>query len=153
MFDEIRKSAAAAGFTEDDETFQLLPYGAEDIPQIISALGGPHTVDTLVSILTICSIPDPVKTITDFADLVLKPGGQLLFYEHVLSPREDVAWWQRLWTPMWSTAFDGCCLDRPTHLWVKDLDVWESEELWGKADEDEENLWWHQVGKFVKRSQ
>ena len=153
MHEEIRKVSADSGYSEADGTLVVLPYGAQDIPQIVDALGAPHSVDTLVSILTICSIPSPANTMKELVDLVLKPGGQLLFYEHVLSPRSDVAWWQRLWTPIWRTAFDGCCLDRPTHLWLKEMDVWESKEMWGKPGEDEENLWWHQVGKFVKRSQ
>jgi hypothetical protein len=88
---------------------------------------------------------------------VLKPGGQFLFYEHVLSHREDVAWWQRFWTPLWTLGFDGCRLDRPTHLWVERLGVgareggiWREGRSWGKDEEDEENLFWHRAGKFVK---
>ncbi|KAJ3555453.1 hypothetical protein NM688_g2567 [Phlebia brevispora] len=145
MHDKIRKSAAKAGLTEETNTLLVLPYGAEDIPQILDALGGPHSVDTLVSILTLCSIPSPSSTIRELVEHVLKPGGQFLIYEHVLSPRNDVAWWQRLWTPVWRVAFDGCCLDRPTHLWIQDMDFWDTKELWGKDGEDEENLWWHQL--------
>jgi len=44
-----------------------------------------HTFDTLVSVLTLCSIPSPENTLTDIVSRVLKPGGQLFFYEHVLS--------------------------------------------------------------------
>ena len=153
MHDEIRKQAAEANFTEADGTLAILPFSAEEVPQIVAALGSPPMVDTLITILTLCSIPKPKDTITELVDILLKPGGQLLYYEHVLSPRSDVAWWQRFWTPLWRKVFDGCCLDRPTHLWVWDMGVWESKELWDKKDEEEEDLWWHQVGKFVKKSQ
>lgn len=152
MHAELRKTANAAGFTEEDQTLLILPYGAEDITRILAALEKPHSIDTLVSVLTICIIPAPIVTIRELVDLVLKPGGQLLMYEHVLSERSDVAWWQKFWTPLWRVAFDGCCLDRPTHRWIQEMDVWETKALWGKEGEDEENLWWHQVGKFVKRA-
>lgn len=150
MHDEIRKRANAAGFTEDEGNLLILPYGAEDTATIMSALGGPHTVDTITSILSLCSIPDPKQNVRTLVDLLLKPGGPLLFYEHVLSPRADVAWWQRFWTPLWGLAMDGCCLDRPTHVWMKQMDCWSTEELWGLPDESEEHLWWHRIGKFIK---
>ncbi|CCM00218.1 uncharacterized protein FIBRA_02246 [Fibroporia radiculosa] len=152
MHAEIRARANAAGFTEESDTFQILPYGAEDVASIVSSLGRPDAVDTFISVLTLCSIPNPEDTLAALVELVLKPGGQLLFYEHVLSPRDDVAWWQRFWTPLWSSVFDGCCLDRPTHIYVKRLDLWSSGEVWVGEGESEENMLWHQLGKFVKRS-
>ncbi|KAI0631671.1 S-adenosyl-L-methionine-dependent methyltransferase [Trametes polyzona] len=152
MHPEIRAVAAQKGFTEAAGTLQILPYGAEQTALITSALGGRHTADTVVSILTICSIPEPERAVRGLAEDVLKPGGVLLMYEHVLSPRPDVAWWQRFWTPLWKQAFDGCRLDRPTHLWIRDAGVWEESRLWGKEGEDEENLFWHQVGRFVKKA-
>lgn len=152
MHDEIRKAAEKAGYTEQANTLLILPYGAEESPKILSALEKPQSVDTLIFILTVCSIPEPAATTRALVEHILKPGGQLLMYEHVLSPRSDVAWWQRFWTPLWRVVFDGCCLDRPTHLWIQNMDAWESKQLWGKEGEDEENLWWHQVGRFVKKA-
>ncbi|KAH9946607.1 hypothetical protein B0H21DRAFT_693432 [Amylocystis lapponica] len=150
MHSEIRRIAAAAGFTEDAGTLLILSYGAEDTTSITSALGGLHSVDTLISVLALCSISSPERSLHALADDVLKPGGQFLFYEHVLSPRDDVAWWQRFWTPLWRQAFGGCCLDRPTHVWIRKIGVWESGQVWGKQDEPEDHLFWHRAGKFVK---
>ena len=100
--------------------------------------------------LTLCSVPEPEAAIASLVRDVLRPGGTLVFYEHVLSPRADVAWWQRFWTPLWRYAFDGCCLDRPTHVWIEKMEGWAEKETWGKQDEDEETVWWHQLGRFVK---
>ncbi|KAI0357105.1 hypothetical protein OH77DRAFT_1588519 [Trametes cingulata] len=108
-------------------------------------LGSQHTVDTLVSVLTICSIPEPERTVNALVNDVLKPGGTLLFYEHVLSDRPDVAWWQRFWTPLWSRVFDGCRLDRPTHLWIEKMDVWAEKRIWGREGEQEGQLVGHPV--------
>ncbi|KAH9849140.1 hypothetical protein C2E23DRAFT_862178 [Lenzites betulinus] len=152
MHSEIRTRAAAAGFTEAAGTLLLLPYGAEDTALIASALGG-GGADTLIAILTLCSIPDAERTFGALVRGVLRPGGALLFYEHVLSPRADVARWQRFWTPLWRRAFDGCCLDRPTHVWVARMDLWAEGRVWGKEGEEEEHLFWHRVGRFIRKAE
>ncbi|KAI0699517.1 S-adenosyl-L-methionine-dependent methyltransferase, partial [Cerioporus squamosus] len=151
MHSEIRTLAATKGFTEAAGNLTILPYGAEQVSLIVSALGGPNTVDTMISILTLCSIPDPERTLEVLVRDVLRPGGTFVFYEHVLSHRDDVAWWQRFWTPVWKHAFDGCRLDRPTHVWVAKMDAWKEASVWGKDGEEEEHLFWHRVGRFVKK--
>jgi len=150
MHPEIRKLAAVKGFTELDDTLLILSCGAEDISSILAALETPNSVDTLISILVLCSIPAPEQSLGALVRYVLKPEGSFLFYEHVLSHREDVAWWQRFWTPLWKLAFDGCRLDRPTHMWIERMGVWSYGDIWAKEGEDEESLFWHRVGKFVK---
>jgi hypothetical protein len=159
MHPKIRATANAAGFDEASGTLVILGCGAEDISAVLAGLDGKeHTVDTLISILTLCSVPSPQRTLRSLIECLLKMGGQFLFYEHVLSDRADVAWWQRLWTPIWSTVFDGCRLDRPTHRWTEEMgmdsgngnSVWREGEVWGKDEEPEEHLFWHRVGRYVK---
>ncbi|KAF9221088.1 S-adenosyl-L-methionine-dependent methyltransferase [Gyrodon lividus] len=150
MHDELRRTADAAGFNEASGSFVLLSCGAEDITTILTSLGGYQPVDTIISILTLCSVPDPQDTIKSLATEALKPGGQVLFYEHVRNPHPNIAWWQTFWTPLWGVAFDGCKLDRPTHLWVQEVGGWATEEVWGLDNEDEEHLFWHRLGRFVK---
>ena len=104
MHPQIRTNAAKMGFTEDAGTFVILPYGAEQASLVVSALGGAHAVDTLAFMQSLCSVPNPEATLHALVDEVLKPGGTMVFYEHVLSPRADVAWWQRFWAPMWMFA-------------------------------------------------
>ena len=150
MHEKIRTAANAEGFTEEAGTFLLLPYGAEEIGLIMSALGGAHTIDTLVSVLTICSIPTYETAIPALIDQVLKPGGTMLYVEHVKNTREDVAWWQRVWAPIWRVAFDGCCIDRPSDVMIGGLDVWEQVEIAGLGDEDPESLFIHSIGLLKK---
>ena len=163
MHPHIRASANGAELNEEDGTLVILSCGAEDVPSILEALGATQPpVDTIVSVLTLCTVPSPERTIRNLVRDVLKPGGQFLFYEHVLSPHQDVAWWQRAWAPIWTIPFGGCRLGRPIHYWVDgvtlvedngvETSAWSERRLWGKEGESEENIFWHQVGKFVKRA-
>ena len=112
MHIHTRDNALKAGFSEAEGTLLIIPHGAEQNALILSALGGAHTVDTLVSFMSLCSIAP--SALAPLVDEVLKPGGNMLFYEHVRSPRRDVAWWQDLWAPMWKWVMDGCTIGAPT---------------------------------------
>jgi SAM-dependent methyltransferase len=169
MHPRIRAQADAAGFHEADGTLVILSCGVEDTKSILSTLAlvsatgdasQTPPVDTIVSVLTLCTIPNPQRSVADMVRDVLKPGGEFLFYEHVLSHRADVAWWQRFWAPVWSLGFDGCRMDRASDVMLKDLkvksedgkdvSVWREASLWGKEGEDEENLFFHGVGRLIK---
>ncbi len=52
-----------------------------------------HSVDTIVSTWTLCSIPQAATALADMRR-VMRPGGKLLFVEHGLAPDEGVRWWQ-----------------------------------------------------------
>ncbi|KZT20032.1 hypothetical protein NEOLEDRAFT_1123276 [Neolentinus lepideus HHB14362 ss-1] len=163
MLDQIRHNAALAGYTESAGTLQILPYPAEALPQIIGALAPkPQSIDTLISILTLCSLPtepSPSDVVTALVATLLKPGGTFLFYEHVLSPLKEVQWWQWFWTPLWSKAVGGCRLDRDTPAIVKAMGIqdrgdetgmWREGEMWGKDGENVDAIFWHSIGRFVK---
>ncbi|KAG8918218.1 hypothetical protein FRC02_002526 [Tulasnella sp. 418] len=153
MHAEIRRNAEKAGYSEAKGELLILGCGAEDVSIIISALGGKEEcVDTIISILTLCSVVAPRTTIEGLSHRVLKEGGVFLYYEHVLSQLPDVQWWQRVWTPVWKLFFDGCRLDRPTHTWIQSVGIWDeaNSRVWGKPGEPEEHLNWHRVGLYTK---
>ena len=62
----------------------LVRASAEDIPFAGSVF------DTVLMTWTLCSIPDPASALAEMRR-VLKPGRQLLFVEHGLSPENAVA--------------------------------------------------------------
>jgi len=71
------------------------------------------TFDTAVATLVLCTIPDPVAAIAEFAR-VLKPGGRLLFIEHVRSDDPGLARWQDRLEKPWRFVGDGCHCNRNT---------------------------------------
>lgn len=117
---------------------------------MLASLGGYQPVDTLLSVLTLCSVPAAQDVVASLATEVLKPGGQFLFIEHVRHPNPCVARWQTFWSLFWAWVFDGCRLDRPTHVWIHQVGGWAHEEMTGVEGEDEEHLFYHRVGRFVK---
>jgi len=69
------------------------------------------SIDTVVTTWTLCTVPDPGKTLHE-ARRVLKPRGRLLFAEHGLVPDSGVGRWRRRINPLWLRVADSCNLDR-----------------------------------------
>ncbi|KAF7296077.1 hypothetical protein MKEN_01422800 [Mycena kentingensis (nom. inval.)] len=151
----LRANAQAAGFNEEDGTLLILSCGAEDTATILSALDAP--VDTIVSILTLCSVPKPQATLGALIMEVLAPGGTLILHEHVLNHDANVARWQKRLKPFWRLVFDGCEIDRATDVWARDLvddggsSVWQEAALWEPGMDMADSLLWRQNGRFVKK--
>lgn len=144
-----RKKAAALGLNE--ERVLVIGCGMEDIAGIERAGLRRGSVDTIVSILTLCSVPDPSRTIAAFCRAFLNPDrGVFLFYEHVANPRPGPLWWQKRWSSVWSRLFDGCRLDRPTFRYLENVGIWGERKTWGKEGEDPDHLFWHQAGYLVR---
>jgi ubiquinone/menaquinone biosynthesis C-methylase UbiE len=80
---------------------------AEDLPFADGSF------DTVVSTFVLCTVSDPQRAVAEAAR-VLRPGGRLLFLEHV---RADPGWRQALQrrsAGAWAAFADGCRCDRPT---------------------------------------
>jgi ubiquinone/menaquinone biosynthesis C-methylase UbiE len=71
------------------------------------------SVDTVVFTLVLCTVPDPVAALAEAAR-VLRPGGRLLFVEHVRSRDPGLARWQDRLEKPWRFLADGCHCNRDT---------------------------------------
>lgn len=89
------------------------------------------SVDTVVSTLVLCTVPDPDRTLSEIAR-VLRPDGQLLFIEHVRSSSRFLAAVQDLLYRPWYRFAAGCRCNRPTAdlLHANGFDVETEEFAW-----------------------
>lgn len=71
------------------------------------------SLDAVVSTLVLCSVPDLDRALAEIRR-VLKPGGRLLFIEHIAHADPQVRRWQARIEPVWRHLADGCCLTRET---------------------------------------
>jgi ubiquinone/menaquinone biosynthesis C-methylase UbiE len=69
--------------------------------------------DTAVATLVLCTVPDPAAVLAEAAR-VLKPGGRLLFVEHVRAEDPGLARWQDRLEKPWRFLGDGCHCNRDT---------------------------------------
>jgi ubiquinone/menaquinone biosynthesis C-methylase UbiE len=71
------------------------------------------TVDTAVVTLVLCSVDDPAGVLAEVRR-VLRPGGRLLFMEHVRAGDPSLARWQDRLAGPWSRMAGGCHPNRAT---------------------------------------
>ena len=71
------------------------------------------SVDTVVSTLVLCTVNDPEHALREIAR-VLRPGGQLLFIEHVRASSRFLAACQDNLLQPWRRFAGGCRCNRPT---------------------------------------
>ena len=80
---------------------------AEEVPTADAS------VDVVVSSLVLCSVADQSAALAEVVR-VLRPGGLLLFYEHVRSAHRVLGVAEDLVTPLWSRMAGGCHPNRDT---------------------------------------
>lgn len=71
------------------------------------------SIDTAVATLVLCTVDDVPATLAE-VDRVLKPGGRLLFVEHVRSSDPGIARWQDRLRAPWQFVGHGCRCNRDT---------------------------------------
>jgi SAM-dependent methyltransferase len=69
--------------------------------------------DTVVGTLVLCTADDPAAALSEAAR-VLRPGGQLLFLEHVRAREPGLARWQDRLEGVWGYLAAGCHPNRDT---------------------------------------
>ena len=92
---------------EHAPTAKVLRAPAEDLPFEDASF------DTAVSTLVLCTVDDQPRALRELRR-VLRPGGQLLFIEHVRSDDPKLARWQDRMLPINTRIAHSCHCNRPT---------------------------------------
>lgn len=111
---------------EPDPTLRALALAAASkapVPVTVTdgvaeALPAPDaSIDVVVSSLVLCSVADQSVALAEVVR-VLRPGGLLLFYEHVRSSHRVLGAAEDLLTPLWSRLAGGCHPNRDTEAMI-----------------------------------
>jgi ubiquinone/menaquinone biosynthesis C-methylase UbiE len=105
--DPHMRRQAARRIGEAAMAVELVDATGEDLPL------EPSSFDTVVATLVLCSVDDPERTLSELRR-VLRPGGQLMFLEHVRARTEGLARWQDRLERPWMVVGGGCRPNRET---------------------------------------
>lgn len=105
--DAAMRSRLEKRLTRSSRRTQLVDAPAERLPF------PDRSIDTVVSTLVLCTVDAPDIALHEIAR-VLRPGGQLLFLEHVRSDSPTLARWQDRLVAPWRGFARGCRCNRAT---------------------------------------
>lgn len=112
----------------------------------------PESLDCILSIQVFCSVSADLEATTKLLYKLLKPGGQIILWEHQASHDFATRIVQKLYNSVWAPTIGGCYLDREIETALRGAGRWKRVEL----DRDEERPWavmprvW---GRLVKASE
>ena len=101
---------------------------AQEAPVLVKVVDGvsgrlpaeDESFDAGVASLVLCSVPDQQRALAEF-HRVIRPGGELRFYEHVVAERPLAARLQRLAdATFWPRVGGGCHLARDTGVAIEE---------------------------------
>ncbi|KAL2875644.1 hypothetical protein SGCOL_009105 [Colletotrichum sp. CLE4] len=133
-------------------TYQVVPVGIEDL-QNESAWGGriePGSVDCIMTVQCLCSIPEPEKNIRLLYNY-LKKGGRWYVFEHVKAEQGLlIPLFQRFTNIFWEHMMGSCQLCRSTGQTLQSVGSWSEVDLAQPAGESSSDVIPHIVGVLTK---
>jgi ubiquinone/menaquinone biosynthesis C-methylase UbiE len=104
--DHLRAKAEEAA-RESGRPIRVIDALADDLPFEDASF------DAAVAVLVLCSVPSQAAALAELRRVV-RPGGELRFYEHVVGTSRRLAGLQRALAPGLARVFGGCRTDRDT---------------------------------------
>ncbi|RPA81210.1 S-adenosyl-L-methionine-dependent methyltransferase [Ascobolus immersus RN42] len=146
MHDELKEAIRGR---ELQDKYEVIGCGLEDV--IPKGLVQEGSIDTIILVKVFCSVPEP-KSLAPILYKLLKPGGRILVYEHVVNKKGDVLvkLLQNVYNLTWPWFFAGCDLCRDTETWLIEAGKWESVTLGRVKGEQRWAVIPHLVGELVK---
>ncbi|KAK1255329.1 hypothetical protein MKX08_009324 [Trichoderma sp. CBMAI-0020] len=136
-----------------DDIYHVVPVGIESVddPSAWNGKIEPGSVDCIVSILCLCSIPEPEKNIKLLYNL-LKPGGRWYAYEHVKVWRGGplLSLYQRFVNLVWPHFLGGCELCRDTEKSLRAAGIFKEIDFVQPAAQPPYQVLPHKIGILTK---
>lgn len=108
-----RKLTEVAARASVAKSVEVVTWNAERIQSDAGAF------DAVVCTLVLCSVRDPKRSLDEIRR-VLRPGGKLVFWEHVAADDPGRLAWQRRAEPLWKLVAGNCHLCRDTAHAIED---------------------------------
>ena len=121
----LRQKIKAIGLSD---IYDIVACGIEDTDVLEKHGIAPATVDTVLSVQVLCSVPEPDRVLRRLYTL-MKPGAQFLVYEHVISSDMMSRMIQSFYNIFWPFFVGNCHLNRNTQKDVMQAGSWEKIEL------------------------
>ncbi|CAF3516747.1 hypothetical protein SNK03_003594 [Fusarium graminearum] len=137
-----------------DGVYEVVPVGIESItdPKAWDGRIEPESVDCIVTILCLCSIPEPEKNIKLLYQS-LKKGGRWYAYEHVRIDQSRSFFlraYQWVTGLVWSQVMGSCRICRSTGKTLREAGPWEKIDLAPPVGEARFRLLPHVLGTLTK---
>ena len=105
--EEYLRAKATEAATQAARPIRVVDALADDLPFEDGSF------DAAVAVLVLCSVPSQATALAELRRVV-RPGGELRFYEHVIGTSKRLARFQRVLAPGLARVFGGCRADRDT---------------------------------------
>ena len=163
LHDALRSNVKKHGLSD---IYTIVPCGIEEFAKLKEYGIEPETVDTVMSVQVLCSVPKPEVLTKDLYRL-LKPAGQMIVYEHVKSEdyvsysiqclyslfhlfRTRADAYTVVYNLVWPYFLGNCHLDRTTEKYLLEAGSWSTIELDTPKEEDAWMLLPRVSGRLVK---
>ncbi|VUC24744.1 unnamed protein product [Clonostachys rosea] len=140
-----------------DDIYEVVPVGIESLSDPSAFKGEPiepGSIDCIVSVLCLCSVPNQKENIEALYKL-LKPGGRWYVYEHVKVKRSGLvqtflSLYQRFVNVPWSFFIGSCRLCNNTGEHLREAGSWSAIDLVRPASDPVYQLLPHVWGTLTK---
>ncbi|CAF9936152.1 hypothetical protein IMSHALPRED_010478 [Imshaugia aleurites] len=146
LHDALRRSVKKHGLSD---VYTIVPCGVEDLEKLREFDISSGSVDTVLSVQVLCSVPAPGEMVKELYRL-LRPRGQMIVYEHVKSEDYLSHLVQLVYNLVWPYALGNCHLNRPTEKYLLEAGSWSTIELETPKEEDAWTVLPRVSGRLVK---